>query len=78
MKRRDELVVALREEFKVLNKKVTFDNYLTTKAEISVYGNEIEKLVINASIKTLDSETAALAKCFTIQVPSIQYYIHPF
>jgi hypothetical protein len=64
--KRDLIVIALREEFKAEKKKVTFESYLTTKSEISVYGNEIEKLIINAAIKTLDSESAALAKCFTI------------
>jgi hypothetical protein len=64
--KRDLIVIALREEFKAQKKKVTFENYLTIKSEISVYGNEIEKLIINAAIKTLDSEHAALAKCFTI------------
>lgn len=29
-------------------------------------------------MKTLDSECAALAKCFTLNVPQVQFYIHPF
>lgn len=48
------------------------------KAEIHVFSNEIEKFMIRASVKTLDSECNALAKCFTLQVPRIQYHIHPF
>lgn len=69
---------ALREEFVQLKKKVALDNYFNVKAEIIVYSNEIEKLLIKASVKTLDSEHSALTKCFTVQVPSIQYHIHPF
>ena len=56
----------MREEFASLKKKVTLDNYFSTKAEIQVYSNELEKFVIRASVKTLDSECAALAKCFTL------------
>jgi hypothetical protein len=69
IKRRDEMVIALRAEFLGLKKKVTLDNYFNTKAEISVFKTEIEKLIIEASVKTLDSECHALAKCFTVQVP---------
>ena len=49
-----------------LKKKVALDNYFNVKAEIIVYSNEIEKFLIQASVKTLDSEHAALAKCFTV------------
>ena len=59
----------LREEFASLKKKVTLDNYFNTKAEIHVFSNEIEKFIIRSSVKTLDSECAALAKCFTMNVP---------
>lgn len=69
---------ALREEFAGLKKKVTLDNYFNMKAEINVFANEIEKFLIRASVKTLDSECHALAKCFNVQVPKIQYHIHPF
>jgi hypothetical protein len=54
--KRDELVKALREEFNTLKKKVTLDNYFNTKAEVLVFNIEIEKFLIRASIKTLDSE----------------------
>jgi hypothetical protein len=70
-KRRDLLVKALKEEFSSLKKKVTLDNYFNTKAEIYVFSNEIEKFLIRASVKTLDSECNSLAKCFTLSVPSI-------
>lgn len=70
-KKRDELVKTLREEFGSLKKKVTLDNYFNTRAEIHVFSNEIEKFIIRASVKTLDSECSALAKCFTINVPSV-------
>ena len=48
------MVNALKAEFAGLQKKVTLDNYYNTKAEISVFSNEIEKLIIEASVKTLD------------------------
>lgn len=66
VERRDALVKALREEFASLKKKVTLDNYFCTKADIQVFSNEVEKFLINASVKTLDAECAALAKCFTL------------
>jgi hypothetical protein len=72
------MVAALKAEFAGLQKKVTLDNYYNTKAEISVFSNEIEKLIIEASVKTLDAECAALSKCFLLSVPSVQYHIHPF
>jgi hypothetical protein len=43
-----------------------------------VYRDEIDKLLVQAAVRCLDSETHALAKCFTLSVPSIQFYIHPF
>lgn len=57
---------ALREEFTGLKKKVTLDNYFNMKAEIYVFSNEIEKFMIRASVKTLDSECLSLAKCFNV------------
>ena len=44
------MVKALRAEFALLKKKVTLDNYYGMKAELAVFGNEIEKLIINASV----------------------------
>jgi hypothetical protein len=63
---RDSIVKALREEFAILKKKVTLDNYFNMKAEIYIFSNEIEKFMIRASVKTLDSECLALAKCFSL------------
>lgn len=65
LSKRDLLVRALKEEYTSLKKKVNLDFYFNVKAEIIVYSNEIEKLIIKASVKTLDSEASALAKCFT-------------
>ena len=36
---RDNIVKALREEFAILKKKVTLDNYFNMKAEIYVFSN---------------------------------------
>jgi hypothetical protein len=60
------VIKALRTEFNALKKKVTLDAYFNTKAEISVFSNEIEKFLIRASVQTLDNECTALAKCFTL------------
>jgi hypothetical protein len=54
-----------------MKKKVTLDNYYGTLAERRVLGEEIEKKVIQASVRALDSETAALTRCFTLTVPKI-------
>jgi hypothetical protein len=48
------------------------------KAEITVFGNEIEKYIVQASVQALNDEHAALTKCFTTAVPKLQYHIHPF
>lgn len=66
VQRRDAVIKALRTEFNALKKKVTLDAYFNTKAEISVFSNEIEKFLIRASVQTLDNECTALAKCFTL------------
>ena len=60
------MVRALQAEFNAMKKKVTIDNYFTTKAEIELYGNEMEKFMMIASIKVLEDECTALAKCFTM------------
>ena len=61
-----------------MKKKVTLDNYFSTLAERRVLGEEIEKELIKASVRALDSETEALTRCFTLTVPKIQSLIHPF
>ena len=61
-----------------MKKKVTLDNTFTTQAETVVLKNEIEKHITRAAIKTLDDESTALAKCFNMTVPKVQYHIHPF
>lgn len=65
------MVTALKEEFGAMKKKVTLDTYFTTKAEIELYSNELEKYLMQASIAALENECTALAKCFTVQVPQI-------
>ena len=60
------MVVALRNEFASMKKKVTLDQYFKTKAEILLFSNEIEKFLIKASVSALTDETAALAKCFAV------------
>ena len=60
------MVKALQSEFNAMKKKVTIDNYFTTKAEIEQYRNEMEKFLMMASIKVLEDECAALARCFTV------------
>lgn len=58
-------------EFQAQKKKVTLDAYFSTKAEVQVCANELERLMIGASVRMLDSESHALAKCFTMSVPSL-------
>ena len=59
-------------------KKVTLDQFYTTKAEIQVLSNEIEKHITRASVQALDAECVALTKCFNLSQPKIQMRIHPF
>jgi len=61
-----------------MKKKVTLDNYFAVLAEKRVLANEIEKEIIRASVRTLDDETTALERCFTMSVGKIQMVIHPF
>ena len=75
---RDRMVAVLQEEFRAMKKKVALDSYFSTKAEIQVLSNEIERQLTKASIIALDSEQAALSRCFTLAVPKIQMHIHPF
>ena len=61
----------LKEEFDAMKKKVTQDNFFSVLAERRILGEEIEKEIIKASIRALDSETAALTRAFTLSVPKI-------
>ena len=54
------------------------DSFYSTKAEIMVLSNEIEKMITMASVQALDAEHTALAKCFVMSQPKIQFRIHPF
>lgn len=72
------MIVRLKEEFRAQKKKVTLDSFYSTKAEIIVISNEIEKLITLASVQVLDAETTALANCFKLSQPKIQFRIHPF
>jgi hypothetical protein len=75
---RNKMIEHLKEEFRAQKKKVTLDNFYSTKAEIMVLSNEIEKHITRASVQTLDAEHSALSKCFTLSQPKIQMRIHPF
>ena len=44
------MIAVLREEFRAQKKKVTLDGTYSTKAEIMVLSNEIEKLITRASV----------------------------
>lgn len=63
---RAKMIQRLNEEFTAQKKKVTLDHFYSTKAEIMVLSNEIEKHLTRASVQTLQAENAALAKCFTL------------
>lgn len=53
--KRDAMVRALKAEFEAMKKKVTLDTWFTTKAEIELFSNKIEKFMMQASISALDS-----------------------
>lgn len=72
------MVRQLKLEFQAQKKKVTLDAYFSTKAEVQMCTSELERLLIEASVRMLDSESHALAKCFTLSVPSLQFHIHPY
>jgi|Laugresu1bdmlbsd_1035121.scaffolds.fasta_scaffold180290_1 hypothetical protein len=65
------MVDALQKEFKAMKKIVNLDTWFTTKAEVELFSNEIEKFLMQASISTFDAECAALSKCFTVAVPTV-------
>jgi len=72
------MVKQLKKEFRAQKKKVTLDSLYSTKAEILVLSNEIEKMITRASVQALDAECMALARCHAISQPKIQMRIHPF
>jgi hypothetical protein len=49
------MVRALKAKFEAMKKKVTLDTWFTTKAEIELFSNKIEKFMMQASISALDS-----------------------
>ena len=65
------MILRLKEEFRAQKKKVTLDNFYSTKAEIMVLSNEIEKFITMASVEALEAEHTALAKCFVLSQPKI-------
>lgn len=65
------MIELLQEEFRAQKKKVTLDSFYSTKAEIMVLSNEIEKHITAASVRTLDGETAALTRCLALSQPKI-------
>ena len=65
------MVKQLRKEFRAQKKKVTLDSLYSTKAEILVLSNEIEKHITRAAVLTLDAEHTALSRCFTASQPKI-------
>ena len=75
---RNQMVKELRKEFRAQKKKVTLDSHYSTKAEILVLSNEIEKMITRAAVQTLDAEHTALSRCFQISQTKIQMPIHPF
>ena len=44
--KRDAMVKALKAEFNAMKKKVTLDTWFTTRAEIELFSNEIEKFLM--------------------------------
>jgi hypothetical protein len=75
--KRDDLIKELKEEFSIMKKKVTLDNYFKTLADKRVLSNEIEKEIVRASVRALDTETTALTRAFTLAVGKVEYLIHP-
>lgn len=65
-------------ELRGMRRKVLLDSVLTRRAEIVVYRNEIQRFLIQAAVKTLDSETIAITNCLKLQGREIEAYIHPF
>ena len=68
---RAAMILRLKEEFRAQKKKVTLDNFYSTKAEIMVLSNEIEKFITMAAVEALEAEHTALAKCFVLSQPKI-------
>lgn len=68
---RAKMIELLKDEFRAQKKKVTLDSFYSTKAEIMILSNEIEKHITAASVRALDGETAALTRCLAISQPKI-------
>ena len=58
-------------KLKNLQTQVMMDQVNACKAEILVYGREIEKHLVKASVQAVEGETAALANCFAMNASPI-------
>jgi|LauGreDrversion4_2_1035121.scaffolds.fasta_scaffold07326_4 hypothetical protein len=43
-----------------------------------VLSNELHRNIIKAAIEAIETETAALAGCFSLTAQPIEMHIHPF
>jgi len=62
----------------IMQAQALVEQVQTSKAEIMVLQNELQRNLINAGITAIEGETAALAHCFTMTATSMQSHIHPF
>lgn len=60
-------------QFKTLQSAYNLD-----LAQISVCTSEIENFLIRHSLTLVETEHAALAKCFEMNSRDLEYHIHPF
>ena len=58
--------------------QVLVDQVQSSRAEIIVLSSEIERQIVKASIKAVETEAAALANCFLLNAKPIEFHIQPF
>lgn len=71
-------IQALVAEQKEMQRKLLLDHILTSRAEIQILQVEIERNLITSAVRTLDSETNALANCLKNESKELDAFIHPF
>lgn len=59
-------------------RNVLMDSILTARAEILIMQSEIERTLIESSVRCLDGESAALANCLKLQSKEVDAFVHPF
>jgi len=71
-------IKSMEQEHLQMRRNVLLDSILFNRSSTVIIQQEIERILIQAAIDTLNNESVALANCLKNQAKEIEAYIHPF